>query len=154
MNRESLCEKYSAAVRLKISSPPEDWLAVFPDAATLQTFRREVGNLTFPEWYVQIPWEDAFSIAFTVAEGLSPSQVSRLALQLVSITPHHVTEARARLALLKLYGGDVPPALMTKEVTARYHSALMAKRESLMETGSGNAPELCESARPSWSILP
>ncbi len=153
MNRESLCEKYSAAGELKLSSPPEDWLAVFPDAASLQTFRRETGHLTFPEWYGQSPWEDAFSIAFTVAEGLSLSQVSRLALQLVSITPHHVTEAQARLALLKLYGGEVPPALITREVMERYHAALMAKRESLMETGSGNAPELCESARPAWSAV-
>lgn len=151
--RESLCEKYAAAGKLRFTSPPEDWLAVFPDAASLAIFRAEVANLTFPECYGQTPWEDAHSIAFQVAEGLSPSQVSFWTRQLASDSTHVVKEAQALPVLLKLYGGTVPPEICDKGFPARYGAALMAKRESLMETGSGNAPELCENHRPQWAIL-
>ena len=57
------------------SSTVTDWHAVFPDFSSLDDFYDATKNMTFPGTYGQSPFDDAFSLAYEIRHGLSPSSV-------------------------------------------------------------------------------
>lgn len=73
MTKPQLIDKYRKAEKLRYTSPLKDWLATFPNAAALETFRLETGSLSWPGSYGESPWEDAFSIAYDLHHGISDS---------------------------------------------------------------------------------
>ena len=71
MTKEQAIDKYKAALNLRYSHPKEKWLEVFPTPASLLQFAADVGPLSWPENCGQSPWEDAFSIGWTLKNGVS-----------------------------------------------------------------------------------
>lgn len=71
MTKDQAIDKYQAALNLRYSHPKEKWLEVFPTPASLLQFAADVGPHSWPENYGQSPWEDAFSIGWTLKHGVS-----------------------------------------------------------------------------------
>lgn len=104
LTRDAAIEKYAKAAALRYTSPSAEWLAVFPDAASLVTFRAEVGDCAWPENMGQSPWDDAFSLACTLADCAGAWQIKLHGKDLASDTPHVRKTAEGFFSLLATYG--------------------------------------------------
>ena len=103
MNKHAALTKYEAATRLGYRSTPKDWLTVFPNAAALAQFRADVGQISFPENFGSSPWDFAFSVAYKVAEGFSPTSRDWFTKQLEAKCPY----CTAEVAAVALYAPDM-----------------------------------------------
>lgn len=106
MNKTEAIKKYERAEKLRFISPLSDWQAVFPDVASLQRFRHDTGNLCWPGSYGQSPWDDPFTVAYQLGEGMSESSVG-FYLSKVGECPY----VRGHLNILKGYGFTLDPRL-------------------------------------------
>lgn len=76
LSRAQAAAKYDAACSLRLHrSTVAEWRRVFPDAASLETFRREVGGLSWPDNWGQSPWEDAFSVACQLGNPMTTTTI-------------------------------------------------------------------------------
>ena len=73
--KTQLLEKYAAACKLRTNQPFTAWLVVFPTAESFKPFRAEAGNFCWSEKYWQSPFDDAYSMAYDLAEGLSETSL-------------------------------------------------------------------------------
>jgi hypothetical protein len=73
LSKDQALKKYDKATRLRWHSPISEWRDAFPTVESLAEFRRDVGDLSWPASYGQSPWDDAFSLAYNLGEGISES---------------------------------------------------------------------------------
>ncbi len=73
LTKNQALKKYDKATRLRWRSPLSEWRAAFPTVESLAEFRRDVGNISWPENFGQSCWDDAFSLAYNLGEGISES---------------------------------------------------------------------------------
>jgi len=109
--KQAALTKYEAATKLRFhKNTPENFKAVFPTVESLAQFRKEVGGFSWPSSYGQSPWEDSFSVAFSVTEGsFTPSSSSFWERQVTEKTP-----TPADVCFLKTiaaYGFQLSPTL-------------------------------------------
>jgi hypothetical protein len=106
MNKQKALLKYEAAAKLRYTSHLSDWLKVFPGRASLEQFRLDFGNISFPENYGASAWDDAFSLAYELHHGISESSYGFYVA--------HGTEdgIRGKLRLLQHYGLELAPGLV------------------------------------------
>ncbi len=104
MTKTQLIEKYCKAEKLRYVSPLENWTAVFPDAAALETFRLEVGNLSWPGSYGTSPWDDPFSIAYELHHGITESSLGFYNHDWNSGDSYYQKETLGKMQILAHYG--------------------------------------------------
>lgn len=72
MNKIDLEAKWGEAAKFRLwRDGAEKFRAIFPDRETLMRFYDDVEHTTWPEFYGQSPYDDAFGIAWNVKHGLS-----------------------------------------------------------------------------------
>ncbi len=71
MNKIDLEVKWGEAAKFRLwRDGAEKFRAIFPDRATLDAFYDDLADTTWPEFYGQSPYDDAFVIAWNVKHGL------------------------------------------------------------------------------------
>jgi len=91
------------------SSTVADWHEVFPDFAALDDFYDATKNMTFPGSYGQSPFDDAFSVAYEIRHGLSPSSVEFYARMIHERDWHGYDN---RMLILESYGVQLPASIV------------------------------------------
>ena len=106
MNKQDLEAKWGEAAKFRLwRDGAEVFRAIFPDRETLMRFYADVENTTWPEFYGQSPYDDAFGIAWNVKHGLSDSRRVWLEKTQDETSTHNSIECLAHFGI-DLKGGQ------------------------------------------------
>jgi hypothetical protein len=99
MIKSTLEQVYSGAAKFRIwRDGAAEFMALFPNRAAVMAFYDAVSGTTWPEFYGQSPYDDAFGIAFVIKHGLSQSSAAFLRSRRGESTTEN------KLACLAIYG--------------------------------------------------
>jgi hypothetical protein len=87
------------------TSTLEDWKSIFPDTESLESFFQLTKNETFPGSCGQSPYDDAFSLAYAMRNGISETQISFYSRE---IQKNDWQGYANKMRLLQYYGMELP----------------------------------------------